>query len=219
VVGVNRRAAEPFSDGTPVLWKRAEEYSPSDPRSASACSRECGGLKARYQQTETLARPAPHEQISNHRASFGLAAACCFQLCVGPETEFGKKRQSFLQGRDALPRKGTVEPSPRVVTSNRGERERTNLATAIRRPLQAIIMKKYWVSVGCEPNVELDPAAVERLCHAKARERVFGRARCRSSVADHLGRGNVSASFVRDHTVRRSWTGHYWSQTKVVLVN
>src|SRR4029077_840119 len=119
-----------------------------------------------------------------HRPGLGLSAAYGLQLDIRAETQRGEKTHGFFQGGHALVREGGAEPSSRIVTSYRREGERAQLSAPVCRALQPTVMKQDGLRVGGEADIELDPPAIERPCSAKAGERVFGRARGGTAMAD-----------------------------------
>jgi hypothetical protein len=66
-----------------------------------------------------------------------------------------------------------MKPSARVMASDRGERQRAYPAPPVGGALQPVVVKQNRLVVGGEPDIELDPAAAERLCLAQCGESVL----------------------------------------------
>src|ERR1700694_3980293 len=142
MVGMDRRAAEPFGNGAPVLRDRAKQNASGDPRNASPGGHECSGPKTRYEQLRQRGRAKPRERVGNHRPGLGLSAAYGLQLDIRAETQRGEKAHGFFQGGHALLREGGAEPSSRVVTSYRRQGERAQLSPPVCRALQPSVVKQ-----------------------------------------------------------------------------
>ena len=181
---MDRHAAQPRGNITPVLWNAAEQDAARNVRRPIPRGGEGAVLKARYQQVRRISGPSPSEQLSHHRSRRRFFSARGLQLDIRAETEFGEEHQSLFQRWHALPGEGRVKPSARVMASNRGERQRAYPAAPVGRALQPVVVKQNRLAVGSEPDIELDPAAAERLCLAQSGESVFRRTCGGAAMAD-----------------------------------
>jgi hypothetical protein len=169
VSGVNRRATKPLDKITPIPRDCLKQYTSRDLGRPSRGGGKSGYSKAGDDEPRHLRRPCPGEQIGNYRPGHCFPPACSLQLDVRAEAELGEQSNRLPHCRNSLPRKGGAEPTPRVVTAERGERERAGFAAPIGRAFEPIIMKEDRLVVGSEANVKLDPLAPEGFGRAQAR--------------------------------------------------
>jgi len=71
------------------------------------------------------------------------------------------------------------------MASDRREGKAAHPAAPVGRAFQPIVVQHNRLTVGGEPNIELDPAAAERLRLTEAGEGVFGRARGSTAMTDY----------------------------------
>src|SRR4051812_19713403 len=170
---MDRHAAQPRGKITPVLWNTAEQDPPRNVRRPIQRGGEGAVVKARYQQVRRISGASPSEQLSHQRTRRGFSSACGFELDIRAETKFGEEHQSLFQRWHTLPGEGRMKPSARVMASDGGERQRAYPAAPVGRALQPVVVKQNRLVVGSEPDIELDPAAAERLCLAQSGESVL----------------------------------------------
>src|SRR5262249_42639601 len=87
--------------------------------------------------------------------------------------------------RDPLPGELRGKPSARIVPTDRGKWEPQRMAAAVGRARQPFVMQQDGFAVRSQANIELDPAATERLGPAQPGERIFRSATRGAAMSDH----------------------------------